>query len=215
MKNIIYSVCVLKKTKDFTDEHWDFVNIDEKDFDDKFKADEYAKNLWNSFSDDEKNETIIDVESRIYSQDEYMSTADNPLSEFCVEKTDLSKLKYNYSELRNLYRTYKAYPKQNLGNSDIANITVRYASDEIENNNYIHYFNLHFGSDGDYYAYLIDNDYCKIPQHYELVFDKDVYWADFIDDKEATYHINKQCNLKIWRAGNFGCIIQIVQEGKR
>lgn len=215
MKNIIYSVCVLKKTKDFTDENWDFVNIGDRDFDDKFDADEYAENLWNSFSDDEKNETIVDVESRIYSQGDYMSTADNPLSEFCVKKTDLSKLKYSYSELRNLYRTYKEYPKQHLGSSDIANITVRYADDEIENHNYIHYFNLHFGGDGDYYAYLIDNDYCKIPQHYELVFDKKVYLVDFIDDREVTYHISKQCNLKIWRAGNFGCIIQIVQEGKR
>ena len=104
-------------------------------------------------------------------------------------------------------QNYKEHNKISLGSSDIARITVRYMAEGEKD---VSYYTLHFGSDDEYSAYYIDGD-CEIPSHYEKVFDKNVWWATFVDDTEVTQKLQGNdgyFTLRIFRAGDFGCIVQ-------
>lgn len=66
---------------------------------------------------------------------------------------------------------------------------------------------LDFGEDGSYMAYVVDED-AEIGAHYKKVADFK-HWLKIYDDDELTYRINAQ-EINIYRAGDFGCIIQTI-----
>lgn len=66
---------------------------------------------------------------------------------------------------------------------------------------------LDFGEDGSYMAYVVDED-AEIGAHYKKVADFK-HWLKIYDDDELTYRVNAQ-EINIYRAGDFGCIIQTI-----
>lgn len=94
-------------------------------------------------------------------------------------------------------KNYKDYLQTNIGYSDIASLTIR---------SYGIVAPLDFGSDGDYRAYVVDSD-TEIPNHYQLVQNLE-HWVHIFDDAELTFSA-KADHIRIYRAGDFGCIIQL------
>lgn len=66
---------------------------------------------------------------------------------------------------------------------------------------------LDFGEDGSYMAYVVDED-AEIGAHYKKVADFK-HWLKIYDDDELIYRVNAQ-GINIYRAGDFGCIIQTI-----
>lgn len=95
-------------------------------------------------------------------------------------------------------KNYKDYFKQFIGGSDIACLTVR-ASGTL--------FTLDFGEDGAYYARIVDGD-TDIPPHYERVFTTNSPWLWLYDDDGRVASLTNKNGFVIYRAGDFGCIIQ-------
>ena len=100
-------------------------------------------------------------------------------------------------------KTYKDYKKIYIGESDRAELTLRFFNNEQKA---IDHQGLHFGSDGAYDAYLIIDENVDIPEHYKLVFESNSPWLEVIDDMNIITFNNIE-NLKIYRAGDYGCII--------
>lgn len=94
-------------------------------------------------------------------------------------------------------KNYKDYLQTNIGYSDIASLTIRSCGIVAP---------LDFGSDGDYRAYVVD-DNAEIPSHYQLVQNLE-HWVHIFDDAELTFSA-KADHIRIYRAGDFGCIIQL------
>lgn len=104
---------------------------------------------------------------------------------------------------------YKDYDAIYLGYSDIANITIRYCIDE-EDYKGIQYKNIKFGEDGDYDAYLVDEN-AVIGEHYiEVENVAGCGWLQIIDDAKKRFDCRFKKGFKVFRAGNFGCILQIL-----
>lgn len=101
-------------------------------------------------------------------------------------------------------KNYKDCEKKYIGTSDVAMLLAR-TPKAVEN--------IRFGSDGDYYAYIADEE-TEIPEHYRLVFEDgkspEGYdtWLWMYDDEDRTARFDGSC-IKIFRAGDFGCIIQV------
>ena len=66
---------------------------------------------------------------------------------------------------------------------------------------------LHFGCDGEFWAYEIDQTYA-VPDHYYFVAEFD-HWMKIYDDSELTKHYIGR-KIKVYRAGDFGALIQIL-----
>jgi len=97
-------------------------------------------------------------------------------------------------------RSYKTYPRHYLGCSDVAGLTVVHPGEP---------FTLKFGSDGDYSAYFVD-EAAEIPAHYQHV--ATVHgWMWIFDDFMRRYNARAD-EIKIFRAGDFGCIVQLIGE---
>lgn len=97
-------------------------------------------------------------------------------------------------------KNYKEFKKEYIGNSDIASLVLR-APMKLQE--------LYFGEDASYYAYICD-EICEIGNHYELVFECK-HWLKIYDDTEMTKEFNGK-EIKVYKAGNFGIIIQIIKE---
>lgn len=97
-------------------------------------------------------------------------------------------------------KNYHSYKKIHLGASDIASLILR-TPGQMEA--------LNFGEDGDYWAYLVDEE-AEISEYYEKVFTAN-YWLKIYDDEALTFnkHIFDNEEIVVYRAGSFGCIIQI------
>ncbi len=95
-------------------------------------------------------------------------------------------------------KSYKSFNKAFIGASDIASLTVRSCGKVAV---------LNFGSDGSYHAYIVKGE-AEIGTHYELVFECE-NWLKVYDDCDLTYGCLGK-TIKIYRAGDFGCIIQIL-----
>ena len=106
-------------------------------------------------------------------------------------------------EEKTMKKNYKDFEKIFIGESDIAQLTLRYFNDDAKE---VELDILHFGEDGAYNAYLIQDEEVEIPNHYQLVFDKQISWMDIIDDT-GIIAFDCPANIKIYRAGNYGCII--------
>lgn len=102
---------------------------------------------------------------------------------------------------------YKDYTKYYIGSSDIAALTLTgmRPADEPGDCTGLKTFAIHFGGDGDYYAYGCDED-AEIGAHYalEATF---AHWLRIYDDTGLVCKLYADI-IKIYRAGEYVCIIQ-------
>lgn len=100
----------------------------------------------------------------------------------------------NYHECKRIY----------LGASDIAQLVLRTDNGAKA---------INFGSDGEYYAYIVEDEKTDIPAYYTCVIDVICAWAWIYDDDSRTQKINfkKDMRLRVYRAGEYGCIIQVTE----
>lgn len=99
-------------------------------------------------------------------------------------------------------KNYKEYEEKFIGGSDIAAL-ILVGCDE----NGLKTSHLNFGEDGSYRAYIVDEN-AEIGAHYKKVADFK-YWFKIYDDHGLTYRVNAK-EINIYRAGDFGCIIQVI-----
>lgn len=99
-------------------------------------------------------------------------------------------------------RSYKLYESSYIG--DIAALILAGISDGGLQSKV-----LDFGEDGRYSAYIVDED-AEIGSHYEKQHEF-TNWMTIYDDDTCvrTYHAEK---IIVYRAGDFGCIIQLIHE---
>lgn len=95
-------------------------------------------------------------------------------------------------------KDHREYSRISLGGSDIASIILRDSRGVRE---------LRFGEDGSYSAYLVDAE-CDIPDYYTLEAECKS-WLSVYDDSIKTFEVqNPKKIIRVYRAGEFGCIIQ-------
>lgn len=93
---------------------------------------------------------------------------------------------------------YKEYDKKYIGSSDIASLTLRFPGGVSV---------LNFGEDGSYTAYVVDGK-AELGEHYKQVLQAK-YWLKIYDDTDLVRELDGD-TITIYRAGDFGCIIQII-----
>lgn len=101
-------------------------------------------------------------------------------------------------------KTYKDFEQKYIGNSDIATlIMVGYSKD-----NGLITEALYFGGDDAYSAYIVTEE-SKIGDHYSKIatFSE---WMKIYDDTGLSYRAEGK-EINVYRAGMYGCIIQIIQ----
>lgn len=103
-------------------------------------------------------------------------------------------------------KSYKEYENIAIGFSGIAQLILRFpCQPPIE---------LNFGGDGEFGAYIVDED-AEIGAHYREVA-RGKCWAWIYDDTGRSVRIDTNGNvgeIVVYRGGDFGCIIQIVGGG--
>jgi len=99
-------------------------------------------------------------------------------------------------------KSYKNYEKHFIGGSDIASLSLV----GLEESGRLKHAFLNFGMDGSYSAYIVDKD-AEIGGHYKL---RDTFygWLRIYDDEELVVEYHGK-EIKIYRAGEMGCIVQI------
>lgn len=95
-------------------------------------------------------------------------------------------------------KTYKDFNKKFIGESDIASLTIRSETSCVA---------LNFGLDAAYMAYIVTEE-AEIGNHYKLIFEGKS-WLKIFDDTELTFFARAN-EIKIYRAGELGCIIQLI-----
>lgn len=103
-------------------------------------------------------------------------------------------------------KTYKEYSKEYIGSSDIATLILFGIKENIGPEPMM----LFFGEDGSYYAYIIPFNDVEIGKHYKKIteFTK---WLKIYDDRGLVMDINAK-KISVYRAGEFGCIIQMTND---
>lgn len=99
--------------------------------------------------------------------------------------------------------THHDYEKVFIGSSDSARLKVIHRVGNYESKSY-----LNFGEDGEYKAYIVDEN-CAIPDTYELRHSFEGGYVDLFDDEGYNVYIKGE-TVQIYRRGNFGCIIKII-----
>jgi len=99
-------------------------------------------------------------------------------------------------------KNYKDFEKVFIGDSDIASLILVGWSE-----NGLKLFDLHFGEDGSYQAYIIDED-TEIPKHYSRVYECKS-WLRIYDDIGLVKEFDSNL-IEIYRAGEMGCIIKLI-----
>lgn len=104
-------------------------------------------------------------------------------------------------------KAYKEYEKRIIGESDIATLILV----GVEKENGLKLSTLNFGEEGVYKAYIVDEN-AIIGNHYTKIatFNK---WVRIYDDFGLTYKIHAE-EVNVFRAGEFGCIIQTIRNNK-
>jgi hypothetical protein len=88
-----------------------------------------------------------------------------------------------------------------IGFSDIASLTLR-SCDKVGI--------LRFCEDDSYCAWIAD-DFCEIPEHYNLVFECGT-WLYIYDDNGLAWKTEENYTaIKVYRSGGYGCIIQLIK----
>lgn len=95
---------------------------------------------------------------------------------------------------------YKSYEKKHIGSSDIASLTLRFPSETKI---------LNFGGDGSYHAYIVDEN-AEIGSHYTLEVSGN-YWLKIYDDNGLSFEASAE-EIRIYSAGSYGCIIQLINK---
>ena len=101
-------------------------------------------------------------------------------------------------------KKYNEFSKQYIGQSDISLLVLtgcdHYGTPVSEL--------LYFGEDGIYKAYIVEGADVSIGSHYKEMF---VFhnWLRIYDDNGLTYTAKGKL-IKVYRSGEFGCIIQII-----
>lgn len=106
-------------------------------------------------------------------------------------------------------KNYRDFEKKYIGSSDIASLTFRAGNDV---------FPVNFGSDGSYDAYIVRGE-AEIGEHYTLVHESKFIWLHIFDDSELTFKDScynaksedRYDTIRVYRAGEFGCIIQFLK----
>ena len=104
-----------------------------------------------------------------------------------------------------IMKSYKEYERVYIGSSDIASLTVV----GPRNQGVSLAKSLDFNIDSNYFAYLVDGE-ANIGDHYKLV-QCCKYWMNVFDDQELTLKLSAP-TIKVYRAGDCGCIIQCLYE---
>lgn len=108
-----------------------------------------------------------------------------------------------------MMKSYKDFEKEFIGDSDIATlIMVGYDSKEKGG---VSLKKLNFGVDGNYQAYIVEGQ-TEIGSHYELVAEF-TDWLRIYDDSSLVKEFHADV-IKVFRAMEFGCIIQLLKEEK-
>lgn len=95
-------------------------------------------------------------------------------------------------------KNHHSYKVISIGASDIAELIVR-GSGKVGT--------IAFGQDGSYSAYIVDAE-CEIPSYYKQIFECK-NWLMIYDDEGKTFSLdNYGKTFRVFRAGEFGCIIQ-------
>lgn len=102
-----------------------------------------------------------------------------------------------------MMRSYKEFDKVRIGCSDIATLILVGCEE-----NGIKTEQLHFGEDGSYEAYVIEGD-ADIGEHYRKVAAFS-HWMKIYDDEVKTFDVIAK-EVNVYRAGEFGCIIQVIR----
>lgn len=106
-------------------------------------------------------------------------------------------------------KTYKDFEKRYIGSSDIATIIAVGFDTDGKDGACIKTGAIHFGSDGGYSAYYVDDASAEIGAHYEKVFECS-NWLKVYDDNGLTLRVDEPgATISIYQAGNFGCIIRV------
>lgn len=99
-------------------------------------------------------------------------------------------------------KSYKDFEKEYIGGSDIASLILAGHSRWG-----LKLHDLHFGEDSSYQAYIVNGD-CEIGEHYR--FEAEFYtWLNIYDDDELVKKFRADI-IRVYRAGNHGCIIQLL-----
>lgn len=99
-------------------------------------------------------------------------------------------------------KSYKNYSQEYIGSSDVAALTaIGFGGHEVAAKV------VSFGGDDAYMAYIVDED-AAIGDHYSEVA-RFKSWAKIVDDSEIQqkYYADE---IVIYRAGGYGCIIQLI-----
>lgn len=101
------------------------------------------------------------------------------------------------------------YLRKPIGISDIAALVIVGPKAEVKSkyDEYLDTKIMHFGGDGDYFAYIVD-EYAIIPDHYKPVAHLS-YWISIYDDTSLAYSARADW-INVFRAGDHGCIIQLI-----
>lgn len=107
------------------------------------------------------------------------------------------------------------YETKDLGVSDISTLIAVGMTPDSERTSLTDWLKtatIHFGEDGCYKAYIVDED-CDIPAYYSLVSEFKT-WLKVYDDRKVVCSLRAE-KIKIYRAGEFGCIIQAYGKTKK
>lgn len=103
-------------------------------------------------------------------------------------------------------KNYKEFDKKFIGFSDYATLLL---AGPRKGEGLSAQF-VHFGGDGRYSAYIVSGE-AEIGEHYSLVAEFD-YWLKIYDDETMVCSFSAD-HIKIYRAADFGCIIQLLTVG--
>lgn len=98
-----------------------------------------------------------------------------------------------------------------LGGSDIATLIMvgMTTEDRPVTTSHLDMKELNFGEDGEYSAWLIDGD-TDVPEHYTLTAEFKNWLKIYDDEGYCTYFTAPF--IRVYQAGQFGCLIQLCQE---
>ena len=104
-------------------------------------------------------------------------------------------------------KSYKEFNKEFIGDSNISTI-IMIGYDNIEKDG-LSLKKLVFGEDGHYMSYIVRGK-ANIGSHYKLVAEFEYYLKIYDDD--GLVRVLGADVIKVYRAGDFGCIIQLLDK---
>jgi len=101
-------------------------------------------------------------------------------------------------------KSYKDFEQAHIGGSDVAALIMVGCRGEEG----LKTEALDFGEDGCYKAYIVESEDVEIGSHYKQVAIFN-HWLKIYDDNRLTFYMYAR-EFRVYRAGAFGCIIQII-----